>query len=475
MGSHLQSTMAGAAPTYVSELVDQMKGLTDLVDEETLLGLAVEHVADGAAKKLALKQGNSMMQTAVYLLTKASILGSYELTKAALVGSVDLIGIGAGLAKIDMTGFAITQLRAEVAELARKMDVILGAPLKLAIQSLNMAMIKMENQDIKGTVQELHEVKRHAMKAFVYAEGQGKKKGNLKNGVFALQMKVCAEVLIQGYDKDENKITPFYLLADDRKKMISQLLEADVKNAKSFHNSQQAPWYALLNKEQKAQERQDALDALLRTCYPLISEGRGLTRPFAPVKMPYDLKVLPEFLPEGQNDASVVTVGQLEGRPHNVRVWREGDQVMADVGFRRLAASNNAEVTLRVTGPHFLIELRSRGGKETYWPGCLGLYRLHFPETGKVGQQGQARHTQGLVFRQLDGADRDHYLYRVGNPWWVNHKLGEEGCFLKAQAGEADQSFPPAKSWEYLNHGMTQSWHPEPSLECSREASTPCK
>ena len=307
-----------------------------------------------------------MMQTAVYLLTKASILGSYELTKAALVGSVDLIGIGAGLAKIDMTGFAITQLRAEVAELARKVDVILGAPLKLAIQSLNMAMIKMENQDIVGTVQELHEVKKHAMQAFVYAEGQGQKKGNLKNGVFALQMKICAEVLIQGYDKDENKITPFYLLADDRKKMIGQLLEADVKNAKAFHNSQQAPWYAL-NKEQKAQERQDVLDALLRTCYPLISEGRGLTRPFAPVKIPYDLKVLPEFLPEGFDDAAVVTVGQLEGRPHNVLVWREGEQAMADVGFRRLAASNNAEVTLRVTGLVYIVSISTGNDPSIYY------------------------------------------------------------------------------------------------------------
>ena len=127
-----------------------------------------------------------MMQTAVYLLTKASILGTYELTKAALMDSVDLIGIGAGLAKIDMSGLAIAQLRAEVEELGRKLDVILGAPLKLAVQNLNMALIRMENQDIEGTVRELYEVQRNAMKAFVYAEGQRQSKANLKNGVFAL-------------------------------------------------------------------------------------------------------------------------------------------------------------------------------------------------------------------------------------------------------------------------------------------------
>ena len=290
-----------------------------------------------------------MTQTAVYLLSKTSILGTYELTKAALIDSVDLIGIGAGLANV--TGFAIVQLKAEVEELGRKLDVILGAPLELAVQNLTMAIIKMENQDIAGTVQELHEVKRNAMQAFVYAKGQGQKKGNLKNGVFALQMKICAEVLIQGYEKDKNKIVPFYLLPDDRKRMIGQLVEADVKNAKAFHSSQQMPWYAL-NKEQKAQERQDILDTLLRTSYPLISEGRGLTTPFAPVEMPYDLSLLPEFLPEGENDAAVVTVGQLEGRPYNVQVWLERGMVMADVAFHEPAASNNnEEVTLRLTGP----------------------------------------------------------------------------------------------------------------------------
>ena len=93
------------------------------------------------------------------------------------------------------------------------------------------------------------------------------------------------------------------------------------------------------------------MDTLLRTSYPLISEGRGLTTPFDPVKMPYDLHLLPEFLP-GLDDAAVITVGQLEGRPHNVRVWREGETAATDVEFHQVAAANNPGVTLSVTGFH---------------------------------------------------------------------------------------------------------------------------
>ena len=54
--------MAESSPTYVSELVKHMKCLTE-TDEETLLDLALDsvagNVADSAAKKLALKQGNN--------------------------------------------------------------------------------------------------------------------------------------------------------------------------------------------------------------------------------------------------------------------------------------------------------------------------------------------------------------------------------------------------------------------------------
>ena len=97
-----------------------------------------------------------MMQTAVYLLTKASILGSYELTKAALMDSVNLIGIGAGLAKIDMSGFALAQLRKEVEELGRKVDVMLAAHSGAATQRLKSALIKLEFQDIAGAVKECY-------------------------------------------------------------------------------------------------------------------------------------------------------------------------------------------------------------------------------------------------------------------------------------------------------------------------------
>ena len=266
--------------------------------------------------------GNSMMQTAVNLLAKASMKGAFELTKEALMGSVDLIGIGTGLATIDMGSIAIAKLTKEVEELERKIDAILGAHSGVAMRHLRDAMIKLEHQDVAGAVKEFEEVTKNARIAFEHAKGQGKKKGNLKNGVFALQMKIFAEVLIQGYDEGDNAITPFHLLDDTKKKKISNLVEADILDAKEFHRKNQDGWNRKL-RNRKAQEKQDILDTLLRTTYLLISEGRGLTRAVDPVRMPHDLQLLPEFLPEGLDDAAVITIGQLEGRPHKVRVSKQ--------------------------------------------------------------------------------------------------------------------------------------------------------
>ena len=79
-----------------------------------------------------------------------------------------------------------------------------------------------------------------------------------------------------------------------------------------------------LNKSAKAKKKQDILDGLLRSSYPFISEGRGLSCPSAPLKLPYNLTLLPHLLPEGEEDGAWITIGQKWGMPIQVRVWKEG-------------------------------------------------------------------------------------------------------------------------------------------------------
>ena len=299
----------------------------------TLVGEA-EGSIESVAEKLCLKHSeNSLIQTCVYVVTMAAIQESLQ-----------LIGIGAGLTKLDLTGFELSQIKQMVEEANRKLDVVISAPLKVALDYFARATVNIRNNNIAGTIKEMEKVKENAIQAYYYAEGQRATVEDLKNSVLAKQLTICAELLIQSFDG--TKITPFVLLERNKKRSISAMIELDVKQVQSFYNSHSISIFAL-NRSGKAEEKQNILDSLLRTTYPFISEGRGLTNPRAPVRMPYELELIPEFLPDGEDDAAQITNGQIEGRPQTVCVWREREEAMADVVFEK---DRTSAATLHVTG-----------------------------------------------------------------------------------------------------------------------------
>ena len=74
-----------------------------------------------------------MVQTATFVVAKVAILEGAQ-----------LIGIGGGLAKLDLGGFQMTQLIEKVEEVSKKLDILLGTPLKEAENYLATAMIHLK-------------------------------------------------------------------------------------------------------------------------------------------------------------------------------------------------------------------------------------------------------------------------------------------------------------------------------------------
>ena len=312
------------------------QALSNLLGVEDPLEAGVEGAADFFAEKLGLQPKNSLVQTSVFVLTKAAILETAQ-----------LIGIGGGLAKLDLMGFQIAQLTKQVEEINKKLDVILSTPLKLAVDFFRKAMRHLENENIPGTIKEMEEVKRHAMQAFQYAEGQGAKTENLKSAVLAKQLVVLAEILINSYDN--TTIIPFSLLNKEKKRTISSLVEDEVSDMQRFHDSNSVSMFTL-KKAEKAKKKQDIMDSLLRSAYPFISEGKGLTSTLATLEEPYNLRVLPRFLPEGENDAALLIIGQHEGKPFTVKVWKNEKLAYCNLG-KSVKILDEEEVTLlQITG-----------------------------------------------------------------------------------------------------------------------------
>ena len=284
--------------------------------------------AEKLATKLGLKPENTLAQTAVYLVTKAAVLEGLQ-----------LIGIGGGLAKGDLGGFQMAQLMAKVNEINEKLDIVLTAPLKEAEEFLGMAMIHLANGKVAASIEELKKVKDKAVQAFQYNKGLGKSE-SLRNAVKTKQLKIFAEVIIQSYDG--SKIIPFCHLDKEQKRVISSLIEADLKAIQEFfdtHNISRLTWW---NKEKNEKKKQDLLDSLLCASYPYISEGRGFTIELADVELPHDLKVLPHTLPDGEEDAALITVGQREGKSVMAKVWRDGEVAKA----RMVTDERDGEITI---------------------------------------------------------------------------------------------------------------------------------
>ena len=338
--------MAGSSSslTDLSQLIESLsvndagstaqEALSSILGVDVPLDAGVEGAAGAFATKLGLGSKNSLVQTATFVVTKAAILEGAQ-----------LIGIGGGLAKLDLGGFQMAQLQKQVAEINKKLDLILSTPLELAIDFLGKAMRHMESQNAGDTIKELEKVKDHSMQAFHYAKGQGVTTQNLKNAVLAKQLTVLSEILTKSYDG--TKIIPFSLLDKQKKRTISLLIEDEISSLQKFHDSYKVSMFTW-DKAGEAQKRQDILDGLLRTSYPFLSEGRGLTDPLAPVKL--SLQLLPHLLPEGEEDGAWITLGQLQGEPFTMKVWREKESAMGrleNAESCRLGDTTTAEI---VTG-----------------------------------------------------------------------------------------------------------------------------
>ena len=290
------------------------QALSSLLGFEVPLDESWDTAIDKFATKLGLTQADStLVSPAIFVVTKAAILEGAE-----------LIGIGGGLAKLDLAGFQMARLIRKVEEINQKLDVVLDTPLREAEKYLREALIQLDEGYFAKAIDAMKEVKTKATTAFEYKQGMGANTETLNKAVKATQLKVFSELAIQSYDG--TKITPFPLLERRRKKVISSFFETYIEDVISFFNSHE---YGMLHsynplKSSNEKTKQDTLDLLLKASYPYISEGNSLTNMQADVKLPLDLKVQPKFLAGGEEDFACVIVGQHMGKRLTAKVWKEG-------------------------------------------------------------------------------------------------------------------------------------------------------
>ena len=114
---------SSSSPTDLANLLESLtmsdngsaaeQALSNILGLEVSLAAGVEGAADFFAKELGLRSKNSLIQIGVFVLTKTAILETAQ-----------LVGIGGGLAKLDLMGFQMARLTKQVEEINMKVDVI---------------------------------------------------------------------------------------------------------------------------------------------------------------------------------------------------------------------------------------------------------------------------------------------------------------------------------------------------------------
>ena len=277
---------------------------------ELPVDFSVDNMATFVAEHLALNQKSDVAQTGVYILSKVTILQLGE-----------VLGIGAGFTSLDLSGLTLAKILLIVQDIQQKTNILLDSPLKLALKFYKNAIIQFQNGETEQSIEEIKIMRAHAMQAVVFSTSKKANKENLKDAAVAVTLSVVATVMLTSFDAIGQVILPFYMLSQKKKNVIVSMLENDLSELTQFSDKiEKSSWLPLSAKNKN--EHQDLVDNVLKICYPFLSEGKGMTSSLTTPNF-RNLKVLPKYLPEGEEDATEVTIGRKDGKPKVYKLWRE--------------------------------------------------------------------------------------------------------------------------------------------------------
>ena len=302
----LDALMEGLSIEDPGSILQQ--AVSDIMGTE---GLPVDMAFDGLVTALAEHVGLKKHGKAGEL--------AYAVTKIAILTTAEAIGIGSGFVSLDMQGFSLARIQATVEDIQKKVDVLVKAEQKLAIQSYWDVLNKLQNRMIPMMIEEVKEMKRHARKAFVHSTNLDPTDKNLEDAVQVKILEMIAELLQSSFDGE--KIIPFYLLTTEKKNCIADMMNKSIEDLKSFKEKIPKKYFMFDSNRQKA-ERQDVVDRAYKVAYPFISEARGKTNSLTKLNSPVTFPVLVQLLPEGAKDKTRVNIGRDCGEQRAVWLWR---------------------------------------------------------------------------------------------------------------------------------------------------------
>lgn len=369
--------------------------------------------------------------------------------------------LGKSIKDLDMAALTLQQIKTTLKNVDRKVDKLLFAPLKTALNFYHTALNEILTQKFELASKTFEEVIKKATEGLNNIEEVN---GSInvetfKQCMIAIKLIASSKIEHYSYCHKEVTILPYFNLDKDTKELIARELEALVQRGISLKDNVKTKKFGFSRKD-KEKKAEDTLDSVLKVCYPFLSEGFGWTKMASKLASPtVSLHLMPKYLPVGEEDETCVKIGVNNGKVVRIYIWREDRLVKIKYEQRMVLETSiqsddkvKLEIDLEVNIQSCLINIELKGQLATAYQRLSGSYRVNTKKLKKKGIK---------EFKN----EWNRLLYVYENKWCVGERVGESGKLRGVWRSEAPDC--PAKEtlWNWFN--TNDVWASVPDSEFS--------
>ena len=249
-------------------------------------------------------------------------------TFAVLEFAQNVLNVGSGFTKMDLSGITLMQIKETVQRIEGKVDKMLEAPLKNAKMHCEDAITSITFKQTKEAFGTFGTVINEATHAYTLLDDRDISIKDFNGFIQAIQLLIFAKVARTSYDEKRDCFLPMSLLHREKIDYLGKIMEKYVKDCQSKRNSiDTSSWYSRSKELQKKEQVQNIVDTILNISYPYISESKGWTdmmTKMTSTETAISFSVMPQYLPMGEEDKTRVTIGVVTDKKKmlHMNIWR---------------------------------------------------------------------------------------------------------------------------------------------------------
>ena len=327
---------------FFKHLPKLLDGDNSAKKEKGLLDRAKDYVSTfDEEKEQVLKHADKFImgvEVVAFVGSAGKILSKYCLDPETATSACVVLSTASSVASMKIPDVTTHQILMTVKKIEKSVNKILRTPLNTSLDTFFFILDAVETGNFESAYQRLPNLEEDSKKAFYYANGDHGKISldSYNECAKAVKLHMFAMILRESYDTDKKVFINHYKLSDNKVSLIGRALERIARQCiKQKKYVKTKSWG--FEKESIKSDAQNVLDSIFAFAYPYISQARKLTDINESVSNDGHLKLrlLPEFMPMGQEDKTQLIVGvqtneKGEKSLSRIQIWRSENHVYVE-------------------------------------------------------------------------------------------------------------------------------------------------